>query len=120
MGNPLVHWEIMVSDAAKAKAFYSEVFDWEITESPMPGYFMVQPGTPPAGGMMVAPEWSPEHTFHVYFGVDDIGATLARVTASGGTTVVPKTEIPGMGWWAMFADPDGVTLGIFQQRPPAS
>ena len=115
MGNPLVHWEIMVSDMAKAKTFYSTVFDWQIAETPMPGYFMANPGTPPAGGMMVAPESAPEHTFHIYFGVEDFDATLAKAVAAGATTVAPKMQIPGVGSWAMFADPDGVIIGIFQQ-----
>lgn len=117
MGNPLVHWEIMVSDMAKAKAFYSAVFDWQIKETPMPGYFGVDPGTAPPGGMMAAPDFAPQPTFHVYFGVEDIEATLAKAVATGGTVVAPKMEIPGIGWWAMFADPDGVVLGIFKQLP---
>ena len=32
MGNPIVHWELMVSDLEKGKAFYSAVFDWKFDE----------------------------------------------------------------------------------------
>ena len=114
MGNPIVHFELMVNDMAKAKAFYSTVFDWKIDESAMPGYSMVSTGTAPEGGMMARPESAPMCALNVYYGVADIEATLAKAVAAGATTMVPKTEIPGMGAWAMFMDPDGIPVGIFQ------
>jgi predicted enzyme related to lactoylglutathione lyase len=30
---------------------------------------------------------------------------------------VPKTEIPGMGWYAIFSDPTGNRIGLFTGRP---
>jgi predicted enzyme related to lactoylglutathione lyase len=26
---------------------------------------------------------------------------------------MPKTEIPGIGWWGMFTDPTGNKIGLF-------
>ncbi|OFW61019.1 MAG: hypothetical protein A2133_04390 [Actinobacteria bacterium RBG_16_64_13] len=114
MGNPIVHFELMVTDPAKAKGFYTKVFDWTIEESSMPGYSMITTGTPPAGGMMAKPEMAPMSALNTYFGVDDVDATLAKAVAAGATTIAPKMEIPGMGYWAMFTDPDGIPIGIFQ------
>lgn len=114
MGNPIVHWELMVSDPQKAIAFYSAVFDWEIDETSMPGYPMLDTGTEPPGGMMAKPEAVPACALNTYFGVDDIEATLAKAVNAGASIVTPKTDIPGIGSWAMFTDPDGIPIGIFQ------
>ena len=43
----------------------------------------------------------------VYLPTDDIDATLAIIEARGGKTVHPETEIPHVGWWAVFTDPGG-------------
>jgi len=45
---------------------------------------------------------------------NNIEATLAKIKAHGGTTAVPKTEIPGMGWFAIFNDPTGNMIGLYQ------
>jgi predicted enzyme related to lactoylglutathione lyase len=114
MGNPIVHWELMVGDMQKAKAFYTKVFDWTIDDSGMPGYGMISTGSDPGGGMMAKPEMAPAPSLNTYFAVEDIEATLAKATAAGATLLVPKTPVPGVGSWAMFADPDGIPIGIFQ------
>ena len=114
MGNPIVHWELMVNDLAKAKAFYSSLFDWEFDESSFPGYLIVKTGTDPGGGMMAKPEMAPMCALNTYFAVADLDATLAKAAAAGATILVPKTPIEGVGHWAMFADPDGIPVGLLQ------
>lgn len=49
----------------------------------------------------------------IYIGTDDIDASLAKITSLGGKTILPKTEIPQVGWWAVFADPTGNKIGLF-------
>ena len=51
---------------------------------------------------------------HMCFEVDDIEATLAKVGQLGGTTLVPKQEVPGMGWFAWFKDPEGNVVGLWK------
>lgn len=114
MGNPLIHWELMVADIDKSKEFYAKIFDWKVEESRFPGYSSIDPGAEPPGAFMAKPEAAPGCALNVYFHVADIEETLAKAAATGAMVVVPKTEIPGMGWWAMFADPDGITLGVFE------
>jgi predicted enzyme related to lactoylglutathione lyase len=43
-------------------------------------------------------------------------ATLSRVTALGGSVLAPKMALPGLGFWAVFADPDGIPVGIMQMQ----
>lgn len=114
MGNPIAHWELMVNDLAKAQAFYSSVFDWEWDESTFPGYSMIKTGSDPGGGLMAKPETAPGCALNTYFSVADIETTMAKAVEAGATSIVPKTPIPGMGYWAMFADPDGIPIGLFQ------
>lgn len=116
MGNPIVHWELMVNDPAGAKKFYSSILDWEFDESAVPGYTMIKTGAEPGGGMMAKPEMAPMCALNTYFQVEDVEATLAKATAAGATMIAPKTAIPGMGYWAMFTDPDGIPIGLFQKE----
>jgi predicted enzyme related to lactoylglutathione lyase len=44
---------------------------------------------------------------------EDIDADLRKAESLGGTTVVPKTEIPQVGWFAIFKDPSGNKVGLF-------
>lgn len=114
MGNPISHWELLVADLAKGKEFYSGIFDWEFDETTFPGYYLIKTGMDPGGGMMAKTDAAPAYALNSYFGVDDIDETLAKAVAAGATIIVGKTPIPGMGSWAMFADPDGIPIGIVQ------
>ena len=49
----------------------------------------------------------------VYVGTDDIEASLAKAESLGGSTIVPKTEIPGQGWFAVFTDPTGNRMALY-------
>jgi predicted enzyme related to lactoylglutathione lyase len=114
MGNPLCHFEFMVSDPDKSKEFYGKIFDWKFQTDEAMGYTMIDTGTEPGGGMMKKPNETPHFALGEYFLVDSIEDTLAKVEAAGGRLGVPKMEIPGMGWWALFFDPDGIPVGIFE------
>lgn len=53
-----------------------------------------------------------------YIGSDDLQETLSKIEAAGGRTLMPPTEVPGEGWFALFADPDGNTLGLWKSTNP--
>ena len=36
-----------------------------------------------------------------------------KIESLGGQTLLPKTEIPNIGWFALFADPTGNRVGLF-------
>ena len=115
MANPLCHWELMVRDVEKAKAFYTAVFDWKITDMGMGGYWQIDAGRAPGGGMMAKPPQAPHCALSQYFLVDNIDETLKKVAAAGGRVVVPRTEISNeIVSFAMFTDPDGIAVSIFE------
>lgn len=117
MGNPLCYFELMVSDVEKAKDFYTAVFDWTITKSGTfgdTGYHMIDTGTEPQGGLMKKPDQAPHFALGTYILVDSIEETIEKATGAGAKPGVPKTEIPTMGWWAMFFDPDGIPIMLYE------
>ena len=125
----VVHFEIPADDLDRAKSFYGSVFGWELRTVPMNGgeYTSVMttdvdeqtqlPTEPGAinGGMFERNEQltSPVITIDVD-GIDD---ALKQVEAEGGTTVTPRTAIPGMGAFAYFKDPEGNVLGLWETTP---
>ncbi|MFQ5413743.1 MAG: VOC family protein [Phycisphaerae bacterium] len=114
MPNPICHFEFMAGDPERFKAFYGAVFDWQFDDASLPGYTVINPGAEPHGGMMPKPDQAPNPALNVYFHVDDIDATLKTAQQHGATVLVPKTPIPNVGWFAMFADPDGIPVGLLK------
>ena len=122
----VVHFEIPAEDLDRAKNFYSSVFGWKLETMPMPGGEYTSVMTTPVdeqtqlptepgginGGMMQRDERtsSPVLTIDVE-GIDD---ALKEIAAGGGSTVTPRTEIPGMGAFAYFKDPEGNVLGLWE------
>ena len=117
MGNPIVHWELIVSDLDKAREFYTNVFQWQVEGLPaFPGYPMVDPGKEPHGAMMVKPESAPGFAFNVYFGVDSVEAGSGPGDRRRRLPVGAGDAYRGMGEWGMFADPDGIPIGLFHAK----
>ena len=104
----------MTTDPEKCQSFYGTVFGWKFDNGSMPGYTLVDAGQEPTGGIFKAPDVAPGPCANVYFQVDDIESTLQRATDSGGTVIVEKTEIPGVGHFGMFTDPEGIAVGVMQ------
>jgi predicted enzyme related to lactoylglutathione lyase len=122
--HPIVHIEIPASNTKAASQFYADVFDWKITTDPTFDYHMFSAEGGPGGGFVGTGTSGGHYTYKpgqllVYIGTDDIDASLASVEKHGGKVVLPKTEIPQMGWWAVFADPAGNHIGLFKALPRA-
>ncbi len=48
--------------------------------------------------------------------VDSIATTLAAIESAGGRVITPRTDIgPGMGAFAVFADPVGTDFGLYEE-----
>ena len=121
MGNPFVHVELQTPDLARAKAFYSSLFDWKLTDVPMPGadmvYTMVEVGAGTGGGMVTPPGGSAPAQWQAYVSVDDIETYTARAQELGATVLEPPTRIGEYGWMSVIRDPTGATLALWQARP---
>ena len=51
--------------------------------------------------------------------VAEIDESIATVVANGGTVVVPKMPLPGMGWLVYCKDSEGNIFGMMQNDPNA-
>jgi len=118
--NSVVHVEIHSNAPEKTKAFLKDVFDWKFQDMPEMNYSTFEAPSAPGGGLQKA-ENMPAGVLD-YILSTDIDGTLKKIQSSGGTVVMPKDEIPGMGWFAVFQDPTGITLALYQAapRPPAA
>lgn len=117
MGQPVVHFELWSENPSRAGDFYKTVFGWQIREIPEMAYRLVDTGGSGGinGGIMTPQKgpWPDKLTF--YIDVEDIEASLEKVQKAGGNVVVPKMEVPGVGWLALFSDPDERVIGLWKQ-----
>ncbi len=119
MPNPFVHVELNTTDLAKAKAFYSKLFDWKLEDAPMgPGetYTIIKVGEGTGGGMMKQPVPGAPSTWLACVAVDDIGAATQKARSLGAKVVNDVTEIPDVGWFSVIVDPTGAALALFKPK----
>jgi len=114
-----VWYDHLTKDPEAAIAFYAEVVGWKTQPFGDGGhYVMWVGGQGPLGGVMelepdlasrgVPPHW----TAHVC--VDDVDATAAQARKLGGKLIEEPTDIPGVGRFAVLADPQGAVIASFR------
>jgi len=113
------HVEFMTRDMARLVEFYKDLFGWKKTMD-SPTYAVLSPKEGPAVGFAAADDETPSPMITNYILVKDIESTLENVRARGLEIVMQKTEVPNMGWFALFKDPDGNVMGLWTSvRRPA-
>jgi hypothetical protein len=115
----ITHLELPSDDIERAKAFYAGLFGWQIkSSSEYPDYAMFQSGPGDMGGAIgLRGETAPGGGPRIYMTVDSVADTLARVEGLGGSIVVQRTEVPGVGWYAAINDSEGNEIGIWEALP---
>lgn len=115
--NDLCHVEIPCRDLKKTKEFYEGVFGWKIFQPEgFEGYMLYETEEGIGGGFSTTLEINNQAGILVHIMVDDIPATLDSIENHGGTIVKPKTEIPGVGFWAQFNDAEGNQMALFSRK----
>lgn len=117
MGNPFVHLELATSDVAKAKEFYTALFDWELEDIPGMDYTVIKVGEGTGGGMMKNPVPGTPSFWLAYVHVADAAAATEKAKSLGAKICKEVTEIPGIGWFSVITDPTGATLALWQMNP---
>jgi uncharacterized protein len=107
-------FELQTSDAEAAKDFYAKIFGWEYEKFPMEdqNYLVIKQGGEGVGGIMTKPAEAAQapNYWATYVTVDDVDAVAASVTANGGNIIVPPMDIPEIGRFTVFMDPQGAVL----------
>jgi len=75
---------------------------------------MRTPNKEVGGGLMKEKEVHAGQSPCVYVEVETIEPYLVKVATVGGTVGMGKTEIPGMGWFAILLDSDKNAVGIYE------
>jgi uncharacterized protein len=96
MGQPVVHFEVIGTDAKKLQSYYSDLFGWEIDANNPMNYGIVQreqnlspDGVGIGGGIGTGPPGQ-DYPGHVtfYVAVPDVEAALAKAESLGGSRVM--------------------------------
>jgi uncharacterized protein len=113
--HPIVHIEIVSPNPKVSSDFFRQLFAWKIETNPeWQDYYLFNPESGP-GGAFMAPDGQLYKLGDValYVETDDIEGALRKVEELGGSVVLPKTDIPGIGWFAVLNDPTGVRLALY-------
>ncbi len=125
--NKVVHFEIPTDDHPRAKRFYGEVFGWQLQDMPTgadvytfaitsevdENYQHKESGAI-NGGMFQRSPQLPISNPVITIGVDSIDEHVGKIEAAGGSVVVPKGEVPEMGYYAYFKDTEGNLMGLWE------
>ncbi len=113
--------DLGADDPAKARAFYSGLFGWDIqVGGEETGYY----GMCLVGGRSVAgigPKQSPEQptVWTTYIATDDADATADKIKKAGGQVLMDPFDVMDVGRMAIAFDPGGAAFGIWQSRAHA-
>jgi predicted enzyme related to lactoylglutathione lyase len=108
------HIEFPADDPERAMRFYSAVAGWEFSPMDgMPDYWVFRTAEGYGGGVgkrgvSVGP------VVRDYITVDSIDDALAAAERTGGAITEAKSEIPGLGWFAVVTDPEGSEVGLYE------
>jgi predicted enzyme related to lactoylglutathione lyase len=112
----VIHFEIPADDPDRPIAFYKSAFGWKVEKWSVPmDYWMIGTGdekTPGINGAILK-RGDVKCTTNTV-DVKSLEGSLAAVTKAGGTLIMPKTAIPGVGYFAYCLDPEGNLFGMLE------
>ncbi len=115
-----IWYELLTSDPDAAERFYGAVLGWRArpAEGSPVDYRILGTGEADVAGLMAIPADAAAAGMRPgwlgYIGVDDVDAAAAAILADGGRQHVPPTDIPGVGRFALMADPQGVAFYVMR------
>lgn len=118
MPSPVVFFQIATANPARAREFYSQLFDWEFSDT---GNALtpiaINPKGPadfdPTGTFLQLPAGAPPYV-GIFVRVDDLRATVAKAEGLGARVLLPVTQTPTGTHVAIIRSPEGHTIGIVQ------
>lgn len=114
MFNKLSHFAIYIDDIKRASDFYKSVFNWSFENYGSEDFSQIKSndseGTQPIGALQHR-KYSPIPDkvigFECSIAIENVEKVLESVKDAGGTIVMPKTEVPNVGWLIKFLDTEG-------------
>ncbi len=117
MPHPVIHWELWSQDPQKCADFYAQAFGWSIKHLEEMGYHVVDTEDDDGiNGGILQPQHGPwPGNMAFYISVEDLGEIKTRIVDAGGRILVDHQEVPNVGSFCLFEDPDGRVLGCWKQ-----
>lgn len=118
MNNPVVYFEIPVSNIDRAIVFYEEVFGHKLERALIDGNEMAMfandsEASGISGALAKGDSYVPgKQGARIYFKTLNIDDSLQKAVASGGKINYPKTSIGELGWVAEFIDSEGNIIAL--------
>ena len=115
-----VHIDISADDPERAADFYRRAFGWAVTklEGPVPYWLIaVDPADPKALGAGIGQRAEPWQSTVPTIDVASADEAVAAINAAGGSVVIPKTTIPGVGQLVTFKDTEGNVMAVLEADP---
>ncbi len=127
--DPVVHFEMPARNRDRMAEFYQRVFSWQtqmlgpemgdyvlVTTTETKDERPVTPGAINGGFFPVTPEMPAAYP-SVVIAVDNIAASMRRVSEAGGKTEGEPMDIPGIGKFIAFTDTEGNRVSMLQPLP---
>jgi predicted enzyme related to lactoylglutathione lyase len=130
--NPVVHFEMPYQDQQRTSEFYEKAFGWQaqVMGPEMGNYVVVstsegdEKGRPKQPGVInggLYKKTKEDQYPSVVISVDDIHEAMKKVTEAGGTVLGGQKagepdDIPGVGLFAAFVDPEGNRVSMLQPK----
>ncbi len=114
-----VHIEFASTDPSRTRRFLEDVFGWEFQAIPGLDYHVYATPLGPGGAVTPPNPVRPNGVLN-YLLSDDLDGDVRKIEAAGGKVRMAREEIPNVGWWALFEDPTGIVLALFQAESPTS
>jgi uncharacterized protein len=114
----IVHIEIPTRNSQESADFYQKLFGWKMTPVPEMNYMLWEPAEGPGGGFSPLDEIIKPGDILIHVESEDIDADLKLVKQLGGQIIREKTEIIGVGWFAIFKDLTGNMIAVYTSKNP--
>ncbi|HJP56555.1 MAG TPA: VOC family protein [Gemmatimonadales bacterium] len=116
MHGKICYIEMPAADVPASAKFYADIFGWKVRRRG-DGATAFDDTTGGVSGTWVPPEWQGGSTDMVtYIMVDSITDAERAIAAAGGQVTTPRTPIgSGGGAFAIFTDPAGNRLGLYEE-----
>src|SRR5438552_194226 len=109
--------ELVTSDSAAAKAFYSALFGWQTVDNPIPddGVYTIALIDGKSAAALYESNEQPPH-WNSYVTVAGVDESASRVAELGGTLLAEPFDVMDVGRMAVLQDPTGAALALWEPR----
>ena len=119
----VIRFDLGIDEPARARAFYSSVFEWRIENvEGVPDYWVVttgDSGAPGIDGALVQRRYPTQSTM-CWIATPSLDEAMQKIAEHGGKNVTPRTNVPGYGDYAIAQDTEGNVFGVIQLREPGT